>query len=79
MSTENFRRIREITANAGGLAFGPFLGYKLITSGGFTFVVQGGFQYAAVKAEASDTEGNTAEDEQDTIIPLFNLNLGWSF
>jgi hypothetical protein len=70
---------REISGNAGGLAIGPFIGYKLLTSGGFTFFAQGGFQYIAAQADVADTEGNTGHDEASTIIPLLNLNIGWSF
>lgn len=70
---------REISGNAGGLAIGPFIGYKLLTNGGFTFFVQGGFQYIAAQADVADTEGNTGHEEASTIIPLLNLNLGWSF
>lgn len=62
-----------------GIAVGPFVGYKLITSGGFTFVVQGGAEYVALRAKASDTAGNTAKDDDTRFIPLINLNLGWSF
>jgi hypothetical protein len=62
-----------------GSAFGPFVGYKLLTNGGFTFVVHGGVQYLVVDAEASDTSGNTESDSESRFIPLLNLNLGWSF
>lgn len=62
-----------------GVAVGPFVGYKLITSGGFTFVAQGGVQYMAVRAEAKDTAGNTDSAEQKSVIALLNLNIGWSF
>lgn len=61
-----------------GLGVGPLIGYKLITKAGFTFFVQGGFQYLAVQASASDGQGTTAEAEDSTIIPLLNANLGWS-
>jgi len=62
-----------------GWAVGPMVGYKYLARSGFTFVVQGGLQYAAVQAEASDTVGNSATDEESRWIPLLNLNLGWSF
>lgn len=78
VSTENFAG-REVKAAAGGFALGPFIGYKLLTNGGFTLFVQGGFQYVAVKADASNSAGESAHDEQETFIPLVNLNLGWSF
>jgi hypothetical protein len=78
VSTENFQG-QSIQAAAGGVALGPFVGYKLLTDVGFTFFAQGGFQYVAARAKASDTEGNTARTEQKTVIPLLNLNVGWSF
>ena len=59
-------------------AKGPDIGYKLITSGGFTFVVQGGIQYVAARAEAHDSTRSEEESDSDW-IPLLNLNLGWSF
>jgi hypothetical protein len=78
VSTENFDG-REIRASAGGVAIGPFIGYKLLTDVGFTLAVQGGFQYVALRAEASNDAGDSAEDEQKTLIGLLNVNLGWSF
>ena len=78
VSTENYNG-RQITADAGGVAIGPFVGYKLVTEAGFTFFAQGGFEYVVLKADAADSSGNTARAEQSTFIPLLNLNLGWSF
>lgn len=68
-----------VEANAGGVAVGPLVGYKVLTDGGFTFVAQAGFQYVAVQARASDNQGNSARADDKDIIPLLNLNLGWSF
>jgi hypothetical protein len=31
------------------------------------------------KASVSDNGSNSATDEQSTVVPLLNLNLGWSF
>jgi hypothetical protein len=70
----------DVKAAAAGFAVGPLVGYKLVTSGGFTFLAQGGIEYVAIRAEASSTstsESATAGDSR--IIPLLNLNLGWSF
>ena len=78
VGTETFQGT-EIKANAGGVAIGPLIGYKLLTQVGFTFFVQGGFQYVAVKADASDDAGNSATAKQSSFVPLLNLNLGWSF
>ncbi len=69
----------KVRGSGTGLAVGPLVGYKLLTSGGFTFVAQGGVQYLAVKAEASDNAGNSAEADDNDFIPLLNLNLGYSF
>jgi hypothetical protein len=71
--------VGDITGIGAGVAVGPFVGYKLITRGGFTFLVQGGAQYLAVQAQAEDSAGARQEDEDSHIIPLINLNLGWSF
>jgi hypothetical protein len=68
-----------VNATGEGLAVGPMVGYKLITSGGFTFVVQGGAEYVAIAAQANDTNGNSAQDSEKRWIPLLNLNIGWSF
>lgn len=70
---------QQISAAAGGAAVGPLVGYKVLTKAGFTFFVQGGFEYVFAKASASDNQGNSATAEQSTVIPLLNLNLGWSF
>jgi hypothetical protein len=70
---------RQITADAGGVAVGPFIGYKLITKAGFTFLAQGGFQYLTARAEATNEDGESASDESSTFLPLLNLNIGWSF
>lgn len=61
-----------------GVGVGPFVGYKLITKAGFTFFVQGGFQYLAAQGRTSDGQGRSSEAEAKTVIPLLNLNLGWS-
>jgi hypothetical protein len=69
----------DVSGVADGLAFGPMVGYKLVTSGGFTFVAQGGFEYVDYNAEAKDTSGNSSTDTRSDFIPLINLNIGWSF
>ena len=68
-----------VEAAAGGVALGPFIGYKLLTEIGFTFFAQGGFEYVAARAEGTDSQGNTEHNEQQAFIPLLNLNVGWSF
>ncbi len=68
-----------VTGIGNGAAIGPFIGYKLVTSGGFTLVAQGGIQYLAIEAEASSSAGQTQSEEQSRIIPLINVNIGWTF
>ena len=63
-----------LTATGEGLAIGPFVGYKIMTDVGFTFDAQVGFEYITARAQAS---GSTNNDK--SIIPLLNLNVGWSF
>jgi hypothetical protein len=58
-----------------GLALGFFLGYKLTTRIGFTFVGQLGVQRLLLSAEA-DT-GEMATDEKTSA--LLNLHVGWTF
>ncbi len=67
-----------ITVSGAGLALGPFIGYKIATHIGFTFDAQLGFQYMVARAEATDGT-NTAKGEDSDILPLLNLNVGWSF
>lgn len=67
-----------IDAKGAGLAVGPFVGYKIATNIGFTFEVQGGAQYMAAGASATDGT-NSASGKDSDIIPLLNLNVGWSF
>ena len=61
-----------------GLAIGPFVGYKVMSRGGFTFVPQLGAQYITARAKVEDSEGNAVEDSESDWIVLLNLNLGWS-
>lgn len=70
---------QDVRGVAEGLALGPMVGYKLLTSSGFTFVAQGGFEYVAYDAQANDSTGNSSSGSDNRLIPLLNLNLGWSF
>jgi hypothetical protein len=65
-------------AAANGFAIGPYAGYKIITGVGFTFEGNLGFQYIAARGEAT-SGGTTASLEDRRVIPLLNLNVGWSF
>jgi hypothetical protein len=68
-----------VSGAGSGLAVGPLIGYKIITSVGFTFMGQLGVEFVAIKAKAQDTSGNSASDQGKATIPLLNLNVGWSF
>jgi hypothetical protein len=69
----------DVSVVAGGLGLGPMAGYKLVTRGGFTFVVHAGVAYMAISAAAEEGERVVDEDERSRFVPLLNLNLGWSF
>ncbi|HEY4103316.1 MAG TPA: hypothetical protein VGM44_05465, partial [Polyangiaceae bacterium] len=68
-----------VTGTAAGTAFGPFAGYKLITAGGFTFLVQFGVEYLVAQAEAHDNTGASDSNSGSRFSPLLNLDVGWSF
>jgi hypothetical protein len=65
---------QDSSITATGLSAAGYVGYKLMTSFGFTFVAQGGVAYYVVQAESS-----SAMAEEKNVYPLINLNLGWSF
>ena len=77
VSTDENIKVSSATAN--GLATGPFIGYKLATRVGFSFNVQAGVEYVFASADAKAPTGATATAAQQTIIPLINLQAGWSF
>jgi len=78
VSTDTNIKVSSATAN--GLATGPFIGYKLATRVGFSFNIQGGVEYVFARADAKSPSGNTtATAAQSSIIPLLNLQAGWSF
>jgi hypothetical protein len=66
---------QDLSATAAGLTIGPIVGYKLVTSVGFTFLAQGGVQFVTYQA-SSDTASTR---EQKKVLPNLNLNVGWSF
>lgn len=68
----------EVRGAAEGLAIGPLIGYKWVSSAGFTVDLQAGAEVMVVNAEAS-SGGSTAMSQSDDILPVLNLNLGWSF
>lgn len=61
-------------ATAAGLAIGPFVGYKAMFPIGLTLVAQVG-----VEAIAAHAKSSSAMADQKDVIPLLNLNAGWSF
>lgn len=65
---------QDLTASGAGFAVGPYAGYKLMTSIGFTFVAQLGVSYLAINAKTS-----TQTSSDSKVSPLLNLNVGWSF
>jgi len=69
---------QRVSAIGSGLAVGPLVGYKLLVDVGFTFFVQGGVAFIAIQADAEDDSGQTASAEEKRVLPLLNLNLGWS-
>jgi hypothetical protein len=64
------------SAVASGLAIGPYVGYKIATHVGFTFEANLGAEYMAVRANTTD---GTSSAQDKKLIPLLNLNVGWSF
>jgi hypothetical protein len=68
-----------ISETGAGVAFGPFVGYKLVTSVGFTFLAQFGVQYLSAQAEAHDTNGVSSSESNNRFLLLLNLDIGWSF
>lgn len=58
------------TVLGGGIAAGPFLGYKIAARFGLTFEIQLGAAIVGVGAGGETDVG---------LGPILNLNLGWSF
>lgn len=79
VSTDEKSGSVSVAGAANGLAVGPVVGYKLATKVGFSFNVQGGAEYVAMRAQASSNNGQTASARDSAIIPVLNLNVGWSF
>jgi hypothetical protein len=63
-----------------GFAAGPFVGYKIATNFGFTFDAQLGAQWVGASASAKDSSsGDATSKSNSTVVPLLNLQVGWSF
>ena len=67
-----------VQASGAGGAVGPFIGYKIAARFGLTFDVQLGAEYLFATANASNG-ASTATTSDSRLVPLLNLNLGWSF
>ncbi len=70
----------ELDASNDGLAIGPFVGFKVIASCGFTAVGQMGFEYVAARAHpySHDSAGKRVGSGTG-LIPIVNVDIGWSF
>ncbi len=67
-----------LSAKGEGLAIGPFVGYKYTADVGFTFDCQLGIEHVGVRASASSGT-SSASNSDSSVIPLLNINIGWSF
>jgi hypothetical protein len=68
----------DVTAQAAGLAVGPYAGYKWIQSSGLTLEAQLGVDYLTARADAMS--GTTSASSSTSAWgPLLNLQAGWSF
>ena len=67
-----------LEASGEGLAIRPFAGYKVVADVGFTFDAQVGFEYIATRVSASAGSQSLKSASSD-VLPLLNLNAGWSF
>ena len=71
-----------LSGSGTGAAIGAFVGYKTILAIGLTFEAQGGAEVVNADASASATSAtgsSTATASDVRVIPLLNLNVGWSF
>lgn len=77
-STSTSSSGQTIQATGEGLSAGAFIGYKVVSSMGFTFDAQLGQQYAGVGAKATSSSGQSASTNDASWSPLLNLNVGWT-
>lgn len=78
-STSGSSGTTTVKASGEGLAIGPFVGYKVVSSMGFTFDAQLGAQRVGIGAKASASNGQSASATDSDVQPLLNLNVGWTF
>ena len=74
----------DVSVSVDGLAVGPYLGYKWTAGFGLTFDIQAGYEKLLLRGEAEDKSDDVfeefgIEEEEETGIPLLNINIGWSF
>jgi hypothetical protein len=69
-----------ISFSGTGLAFGPYLGYKVAAGFGLTFNLQAGLGVILARGSAEEkSSGRSGSGTGGGVVPLLNLNLGWSF
>ncbi|MCA9626644.1 MAG: hypothetical protein KC766_03210 [Myxococcales bacterium] len=61
-----------------GTLLSGLIGYKGITSGGFTLVIQGGFTRVLAEVSAEKADLGSASEDASTWLPMANLNLGFT-
>ncbi len=64
------------------IGVGPFVGYKLILPFGFTLNLQGGARFTISKDHIEEIIGRTLYSYYhygEEILPIVNVNVGWSF
>jgi hypothetical protein len=77
-----YAHIRGVTGDIPGVLsvnlIGPLVGYKLITTNGFTLFAHGGVQHYSANGQA-DSPVRGAPSSRKGWVPLLNFNMGWSF
>ena len=70
----------DISFSGTGLAFGPYVGYKVAAGFGLTFNIQAGGAVMLARGSAEDkSSGQSGSGTGGGILPILNINLGWSF
>ncbi|MCB9585907.1 MAG: hypothetical protein H6718_10955 [Polyangiaceae bacterium] len=61
-----------------GTLLSGLIGYKGITTAGFTLIIQGGFTRVLAEVTAEHPQLGSASEDASTWLPMANLNLGWT-
>lgn len=69
----------DVTAASDATMVGPLIGYKLVTDLGFTLDAQAGGQVAWLRGDLRSSSGERDSGAEVILVPLLNLNIGWSF